>query len=83
MNITKRIIARLDAKHDKLIKGINLEGWRIIGDLKKYAYFQLLNENIPNSNIDISNLCTYESIHDFHSWRRTKTNSRQWNFIST
>ena len=37
MNITKRIIARLDAKHDKLIKGINLEGWRIIGDLKKYA----------------------------------------------
>ena len=37
MNITKRIIARLDAKQDKLIKGINLEGWRIIGDLKKYA----------------------------------------------
>ncbi len=37
MNITKRIIARLDAKQDKLIKGINLEGWRIIGDLKEYA----------------------------------------------
>ena len=51
-------------------------------NLKKIAYIQLLNENIPNSNIDISNLCTYESNHDFYSWRRSKTSSRQWNFIS-
>ena len=28
-------------------------------DLKRFAYKQLLNENIPNSNIDISNLCTF------------------------
>ena len=52
-------------------------------NLKKYAHIQLLNENIPNSNIDISNLCTYESNHIFYSWRRSKTYSRQWSFIST
>ena len=51
-------------------------------NLKKYAHIQLLNENIPNSNIDISNLCTYESNYEFYSWRRSKTPSRQWNFIS-
>ena len=51
-------------------------------DLKKYAHIQLLKENISNSNIDISNLCTYESTHNFYSWRRSKTLSRQWNFIS-
>ena len=40
-------------------------------NLKKFAHIQLLKENISNSNIDISNLCTYESNHNFHSWRRT------------
>ena len=52
-------------------------------NLKKYANIQLLTENIPNSNIDISNLCTYESNYDFYSWRRSKTPLRQWNFISS
>ena len=33
----KRIIARLDAKENNLIKGINLEGWKVIGDLEKYS----------------------------------------------
>ena len=51
-------------------------------NLKKYAHIQLLNENIPNSNIDISNICTYESDYNFYSWRRSKTPYRQWNFIS-
>ena len=51
-------------------------------DLKKYAHIQLLSQNIPNKNIDISRLCTFESNHDFYSWRRSKTFSRQWNFIS-
>ena len=59
------------------------EGDLIPLNLKKYAHIQLLNENIANSNIDISNLCTYESNYDFYSWRRSKTPSRQWNFIST
>ena len=50
-------------------------------DLRRCAYRQLLNEQIPNSNIDISNLCTYELKNEFNSWRRNKTISRQWNFI--
>ena len=50
-------------------------------DLKKSAYTQLLNENILNTNIDISNLCTYKLKNAFNSWRRSKTISRQWNFI--
>ncbi len=50
-------------------------------DLKGSAYRQLLNENIPNTNIDISNLCTYKLKNEFNSWRRSKTFSRQWNLI--
>ena len=50
-------------------------------DLKRFAYRQLLNENIPTTNIDISNLCTYELKNQFNSWRRNKTTSRQWNLI--
>jgi len=50
-------------------------------DLKRSAYRQLLNENIPNTNIDISNLCTYKFKNEFNSWRRSKTISRQWSLI--
>jgi len=50
-------------------------------DLKRSAYRQLLSENIPNKNIDISNLCTYKSKNEFNSWRKNKTIARQWNFI--
>jgi len=50
-------------------------------DLKRFAYRQLIDENIPSTNIDISNLCTYELKNEFNSWRRNKTISRQWNFI--
>ena len=32
-----RIIPRLDIKGEKLIKGINLEGLRVIGDPNEYA----------------------------------------------
>ena len=50
-------------------------------DLKSSAYRQLLNENIPKTNIDISYLCTYKLKNEFNSWRRNKTILRQWNFI--
>ncbi|MDA9746289.1 laccase domain-containing protein, partial [Prochlorococcus sp. AH-736-K20] len=50
-------------------------------DLKRSAYRQLLNENIPNTNVDISNLCTFKLKNEFNSWRRSKTISRQWNVI--
>ena len=63
-----------DSNH---LKGQNLNQL----DLKRSAYRQLLNENIPSTNIDISNLCTYKLKNEFNSWRRSKTFSRQWNFI--
>ncbi|MDA9701511.1 peptidoglycan editing factor PgeF [Prochlorococcus sp. AH-736-L23] len=50
-------------------------------DIKRSAYRQLLNENIPYTNIDISNLCTYKFKNEFNSWRRSQTTSRQWNLI--
>ena len=50
-------------------------------DLKRSAYKQLVSEDIPSKNIDISNLCTYKLKNEFNSWRRNKTISRQWNFI--
>jgi len=50
-------------------------------DLKRSAYRQLLNENIPHTSIDVSNLCTYKLNNEFYSWRRSKTISRQWNLI--
>jgi len=52
-------------------------------DLKKHAYLQILSENIPHKNIEISNLCTYDFDNEFYSWRKTKTIFRQWNFICT
>ena len=57
------------------------EGGFMQVDLRKYAQKQLLSENIPKINIDVSNLCTFESKNEFHSWRRAKTQLRQWNFI--
>ncbi|MCU0421877.1 MAG: imidazole glycerol phosphate synthase cyclase subunit [Bacteroidia bacterium] len=33
----KRIIARLDVKGNRLIKGIHLEGWRFLGDPNEYC----------------------------------------------
>ncbi len=50
-------------------------------DLRKYAYFQLVNEDIPPHNIDISSKCTYEFHEEFHSWKRSKTKNRQWSVI--
>ena len=50
-------------------------------DIKRSAYRQLLNENIPYTNIEISNLCTYKFNNEFNSWRGSKTISRQWNLI--
>ena len=37
MTICKRVIARLDVKGSKLIKGKRYEGLRVIGDPNKYA----------------------------------------------
>jgi len=76
VNLTKteKDLYLIDSNHLKEHKLIQL-------DLKRSAYRQLLNENIPYTNIDISNLCTYKLKNEFNSWRRSKTISRQWNFI--
>jgi len=50
-------------------------------DIKKYAYLQLLMDNIDPNNIDISNKCTYSLPNEFHSWRRSKNDKRQWSVI--
>ena len=50
-------------------------------DIKKYAYFELLKEGIDPNNIDISNKCTYSHANEFHSWRRSKNDERQWSVI--
>ena len=74
LNKTEKDLCFNDSNH---LKEKNLKQL----DLKRSAFRQLLNENIPNSNIDISNLCTYKLKNEFNSWRRSKTFSRQWNFI--
>jgi hypothetical protein len=74
LNKTKKDIGFNDSNH---LKEENLNQL----DLKRSAYRQLLNENIPHANIDISNLCTYKFNNEFYSWRRCKTISRQWNLI--
>ena len=50
-------------------------------DIKKYAHMQLLMEDIDPNNIDISNKCTYSLPNEFHSWRRSKNDKRQWSVI--
>ena len=50
-------------------------------DIKKYAYLQLLMENLDPNNIDISDECTYSLPNEFHSWRRSKNDKRQWSVI--
>ena len=76
LNLTKteKDLCFSDSNH---LKGQNLNQL----DLKRSAYRQLLNENIPSANIDISKLCTYNLKNEFSSWRRSKTIRRQWNLI--
>ncbi len=50
-------------------------------DIKKYAFLELLMENLDPNNIDISNKCTYSLPNEFHSWRRSKNEKRQWSVI--
>ena len=50
-------------------------------DIKKYAYLQLIMQNLDPNNIDISNECTYSRPNEFYSWRRLKNEKRQWSVI--
>ena len=39
---TKRVIARLDIKNDALVKGIHLEGFRVLGDPASFAQYRVI-----------------------------------------
>ena len=71
-----------DNEYTNILSNIN-DHDSIRFDIKKYAYLQLLMENINPNNIDISNICTYSLSNEFHSFRRSKTDERQWNVISS
>ena len=51
-------------------------------DIKKYAFYQLINESIDPNNIDIFSKCTFDVDDEFHSWRRSRKENRQWSIIS-
>ena len=68
--------------HENIDKLNNLDDYKSLPlDLKKYAYIQLLMEEIDPDNIDISDKCTYSFPNEFHSWRRSKDDKRQWSVI--
>ncbi len=49
---------------------IEIRGGKIYLDLKKEIYRQLTDTGIPESNIEISEYCTFERADLFHSYRR-------------
>ena len=72
----------LSKDNEKIIETNNLHDDESIPlDIKKYAFSQLLMENLDPNNIDISNKCTYSLPNEFHSWRRSKNDKRQWSVI--
>ncbi len=72
----------LNKKNVKIREKNNLNDYESIPlDIKKYAFLQLLMENLDPNNIDISNKCTYSLPNEFHSWRRSKNDKRQWSVI--
>jgi len=54
---------------------------KILIDIQAAAIFQLLKEGIKQHQININRICTYSNPKLFNSYRRDKTNSRQWSCI--
>ena len=72
----------LDKENENINKLNNTNDYESIPlDIKKYAYLQLIIEDIDSKNIDISNKCTYSLPNEFHSWRRSRNDQRQWSVI--
>ena len=74
-----RSLSEVNANSNELINFDEIESIPL--DIKKYAYLQLLREEIDLNNIEISNKCTYSLPNEFHSWRRSKNDKRQWSVI--
>ncbi len=56
------------------------EGDQYFLDLKKLALLQLLEEKIPENQIEIAKVCTVDSVSEFHSYR--KEGEQSGRFIS-
>ncbi len=54
---------------------------RLLFNIQAAAILQLYNEGIKQSQININRICTYSNPILFNSFRRDKTNSRQWSCI--
>ncbi len=51
---------------------------KILIDIKAAAILELFKEGIKQHQININRICTYSNPTLFNSYRRAKTNSRQW-----
>ena len=54
---------------------------KILFDIQAAAILQLFKEGIKQNQIDLNRNCTYSNPKLFNSYRRDKTNSRQWSCI--
>ena len=54
---------------------------KILIDIQAAAILQLSKEGIKPNQININRLCTYSNPNLFNSYRRDKTNLRQWSCI--
>ena len=52
-------------------------------DLRAVAKTQMTNEGLKEDQISINSNCTFSERELFNSWRRDKSNSRQWSFIES
>jgi len=54
---------------------------KILIDIKATAILQLFKESIKQNQINLNRICTYSNPKLLNSYRRDKTNSRQWSCI--
>ena len=54
---------------------------KILIDIQAAAILQLHKEGIKQHQINLNRICTFSNPKIFNSFRRDKTNLRQWNCI--
>ena len=54
---------------------------KILIDIQAAATLQLFKECIKHEQINLNRFCTYSNPNLFNSYRRDKTNLRQWSCI--
>ena len=54
---------------------------KILIDIQAAAILQLFKEGIKHYQINLNRICTYSNPILFNSFRRDKTNARQWSCI--